>query len=177
MIIIVILLLMINFIAITVIFQKNLYFCVIYLAVSSLVAGILFVVFSAPDIALAEIVVGCALIPFVYVITINKQKEFLVLDEIMDEGSKALISSLDHFCRDEKLKLKLMCSGDHEDYELMNVFRKSNIDLIIKKTDAVYVLICKESSTIDERALRFIKERDVDLNISIVKVGEDVKED
>lgn len=177
MIIIGILLLLLSVIAVAVIIQKNLYYSVILMAIMSVIAGVLFVIFNAPDIALAEIAVGSALIPFVYIIAITKQREFLILDEVMDSNSQDIIRGVQKFCKEENLKLKIMYKGYEQDYELRDVFRKNNVDMIINKSSTSYEIICKESSALDERALEHITNMKLDESIIYVRIGENVKED
>lgn len=164
-------------IAIGIIYQKNLYHGIFYLAISSVVAGVLFVLFDAPDLALAEIAVGSALIPFVYVIAITKQREFLVLDEVMDEGSQTIILSLQEFCKREKLKLRIQYRAEIQDYGLRDVLRKANVEMVIRESSGGYEIVCKSASALDERAMAQLKELDLKAPLTFVRVVENVKED
>lgn len=162
---------------IALIFQKNLFYCVVIITISSIISAVLFVVFNAPDIALAEIAVGCALIPFVYIISITKQKGFLILNQINDEASRQIIEAFSEFCSNEKLKLNVLTDGYTEEYSLNDVLRVKNVDMIINKTDDIYEIACKASSDINDKAIKFIKDFNFDSTVSFVRIGENVKED
>lgn len=162
---------------IALIFQKNLFYCVVIITISSIISAVLFVIFNAPDIALAEIAVGCALIPFVYIISITKQKDFLILDQIRDESSQHIIEAFDEFCSDKKLRLKVLTEGYTEEYSLSNVLRVKNIDMVINKSDDIYEIACKSSSDINDQAIKFIEAFDFNAIVSFIRIGENVKED
>lgn len=162
---------------IAIIFQKNLYYCAIFMSISSTLAAVLFVIFKAPDIALAEIAVGSALVPFVYIISITKQKEFLVLDDINDDNSKELINSFNQFCKNENLKLKTLYSIDNSNFELKDVFRKNNVDVAIYKINKGYEILSIEASSIGDRAILYIKNMQFNYKVTFVRIGENDKED
>jgi uncharacterized MnhB-related membrane protein len=159
------------------IFQKNLYISVLYLTISSVIVSLLYLMFNAPDIALAEIAVGCALIPFVYIIAITKQKDFLVVDEVMDDYSREIIEEIRLFCREEKLRLRLMYAGLENEFSLKEVFRGSNIDMVISRPRESYRLISKESSSVNDRLMARLKERKDPLRLEFMRTGENVHED
>lgn len=45
---------------------------VIYVSMFSVVCGILYYLYSAPDVALAEVAIGSAIVPLIYIISISK---------------------------------------------------------------------------------------------------------
>ena len=64
--------------SIIIVFEKNNLKVIIYFSLFSFVASSIYFVNMAFDIALAEIAIGCAFIPLIYIITISKQKLFTV---------------------------------------------------------------------------------------------------
>ncbi|MEA3423071.1 MAG: DUF4040 domain-containing protein [Bacillota bacterium] len=162
---------------ISIMYQKDLYFNVLYLMMASLIAAVLYTIFNAPDIALAEIAVGCALIPFVYIIAITKQKSFFILDEIEDELSAKLIDDIRLLCKDEKLKIKMIAEKNIHNFELTDVFRKLNVDIIIKKNGKQYEVISKETSELNDHLIQILKQRIYTDIIFFIRIGDDVQED
>ncbi|MCK5762663.1 MAG: DUF4040 domain-containing protein [Clostridiales bacterium] len=162
---------------ISIMYQKDLYFNVLYLTMASLIAAVLYTIFNAPDIALAEIAVGCALIPFVYIIAITKQKDLFILDEIEDELSARLIEDIRVLCKNEKLKIRLISEKNIHDFELKDVFRKLNVDIIIKKVGNKHELICKETSELNDHLIQLLKQRTYTNIIDFIRIGDDVQED
>ncbi|MBN2258927.1 MAG: DUF4040 domain-containing protein [Clostridiales bacterium] len=162
---------------VAIIFQKNLYFSVLYMAITSILSSVLFIIFNAPDIALAEISVGSTLIPFVYIISITKQKEFVVMDESKDPNSNQIISDINIFCSNEKLKMMKIYQRSSKDFELNEVFRKSNIDVIIQNNNGYYELISKEASHINDKIIEYLNKKNYNFKIIYTRIGENVQED
>lgn len=71
--------------AIAIVLHKNNGTIIILIASFSLVTASLYVINRAPDVAIAEIAIGSAIIPLIYVISISRQREFIVLDKVMDD--------------------------------------------------------------------------------------------
>lgn len=58
--------------------NNNLYL-IMYSFVFSLITASLYFIYKAPDLALAEIAIGCGLTPLIYTIAISKQQTFVVV--------------------------------------------------------------------------------------------------
>jgi uncharacterized MnhB-related membrane protein len=71
--------------AIAIVLHKNNGTIIILIASFSLVTASLYIINRAPDVAIAEIAIGSAIIPLIYVISISRQREFIVLDKVMDD--------------------------------------------------------------------------------------------
>lgn len=48
---------------------------VIYVSMFSVISGILYYLYSAPDVALAEVAIGSAIVPLIYIISISKHNK------------------------------------------------------------------------------------------------------
>lgn len=48
---------------------------VVYVSMFSVVCGILYYLYSAPDVALAEVAIGSAIVPLIYIISISKHNK------------------------------------------------------------------------------------------------------
>lgn len=80
-------------ILIVIIFSKENLKIVIYSSVFSLICAILYFLYNAPDVALAEAVIGSAIVPLIYIISISKHsKSASHIDE--NESSKKNYTSL-----------------------------------------------------------------------------------
>ena len=62
-------------ILIVIIFSKENLKIVIYSSVFSLICAILYFLYSAPDVALAEAAIGSAIVPLIYIISISKHSK------------------------------------------------------------------------------------------------------
>ena len=90
-------------IALTVIFHKENFTIIIYISAFGLIAAVLYALNQAPDVAIAEVAIGSAIIPLIYVISIARQREYIVLDRVNHDRFEL---------NEENLKV----------YELLNAF-------------------------------------------------------
>ncbi len=142
-------------------------------SVSSLFIAILFFFNSAPDVALAEIAVGSAIMPLILIISISKQREYVVITHIEDdffideegEGYKLLEKFADTY----NLKLNMQ---NRDLNNISGIFRERNVDLIIDRSEDgnKYYLKGKESSILMNRLERMTKNYDL---IKVIKQEED----
>jgi len=147
-------------------------FIAILFSLFSLFASLLFFINHAPDVAIAEIAVGSAIMPLILIISISKQKEFLVDDRVGDgfvtnegsDGYKLLMSFTKHY----NLNLKICKNGI---CDISGVLRKDHVDLIVEKADGGkgYLLKGKKSSILMNRLKMEAKEVS---GISIVSIEE-----
>jgi len=129
-------------------------FIAILFSLFSLFVGLLFFINHAPDVAIAEIAVGSAIMPLILIISISKQKEFLVDDRVGDgfatdeesDGHKLLMAFTEYY----NLNLKICRNGL---CDISGVLRKDHVDLIVEKTDdgKGYLLKGKKSSILMHR--------------------------
>lgn len=71
--------------ALAIILHKNNGTVIVLIASFSLVTASLYIVNSAPDVAIAEVAIGSVIIPLIYVISISRQREFIVVDKALDD--------------------------------------------------------------------------------------------
>ena len=69
-------------IAISIVFHKENFTIIILIASFGLIAATLYALNQAPDVAIAEVAIGSAIIPLIYVISISRQREFIILDRV-----------------------------------------------------------------------------------------------
>ncbi len=139
-------------IAVFIISSKDNLKIVISYSVFSLIAACLYFLYKAPDVALAEIAVGSAIVPLILILSISKQREFIVLNrledsflEASDERSGIGYEILSEFCKYYGLKLKIYKKLPGK---ANGIFSHRNIDLIVEKhhLSRRYLFKGKESS-------------------------------
>ncbi len=139
-------------IALIIISNKDNLKIIIFFAVFSLVTASLYFFNNAPDVALAEVAIGSAITPLIFIISISKQKDFIVINHTEDDffchgltetgdGYKFLQNFTEHY----NLKLNLYSSSSGS---IVGIFRSRNVDLIIDKSPSAgkYILKGKESN-------------------------------
>lgn len=125
--------------AIAIILTENNLYLIMYFSVFSFAAAAAYYVMRAPDIALAEVAIGCAFVPLIYLITIGKQKVFTVVFFDGDVGEHGSLEYetimrfyivLDKFCMDYGLDLNLINRPTKYSTTVHGAFRPGNTDLI-----------------------------------------------
>ena len=153
--------------------NKNNMVIAIMFSLSSLFIAILFFFNSAPDVALAEIAVGSAIMPLILIISISKQREYVVITHIEDDffidekGEGYQI--LDKFTDTYNLKLSIQ---NRDINNISGIFRERNVDLIIdrSKDGSTYYLKGKKSSLLMNRLEKMTKGHET---IKVIKQEED----
>jgi uncharacterized MnhB-related membrane protein len=99
----------------------------------SLLAAFCYILYQAPDVSLAEVAVGSAILPLIFIISISKHRSFIVLNLLPQNCTMELeaLTLLEEFCDRYRLQLVLVSDLALDDVEF-KVFRKRNIDLIIE---------------------------------------------
>lgn len=170
------------FLSIYIISSKNNLKSIIIFSTFSLVTASLYYFLRAPDLALAEVAIGSAIIPLIYIIAISKQREFLVISHISEKDvflSKAEDAMgkgyelLDDFTKHYNLKLVI----NHGKYdELYGIFRSRNIDLVIEKCSesGKYIFKGKKTSILMNKLEQLAMGEDA---IEVVKIEEGEMDD
>ena len=129
--------------------EKNNFKLVVLFSGFSLISAGIYFYNNAADVALAEIAVGSAFIPLIFLIAISKQRTFSVMNNTNQYFE--YMDTLLEFCREENLKLKFYNENEIEDNETKSIqgaFRSKDIDLIIEYDERkkIYEVIGKKSS-------------------------------
>lgn len=149
-----VLMLLLLLMTIIIVMEKNNKRIIIYFSIFSLLAASLYFYNHAPDVALAEIAVGSAFIPLIFLITISKQRTFTVM--LNTEKEFIFEDLVINFCKNENLELKLVNAKDVYDDETKSIhgaFRRHDIDVIVDYNPKKkrYDLTCKESNVMIDR--------------------------
>lgn len=109
---------------------------ILYFSAFSMTAATLYLLNQAPDIALAEIAVGCAFIPLIYTIAIMKQNTLnAVVKErgiaIDEERLLLFMSQLGIFCKKYGLEPRLIDVHKGRISTVAGIFRPNSADLLI----------------------------------------------
>jgi len=121
-------------ISLTIVFHKENFTIVILIASFGLISATLYALNQAPDVAIAEVAIGSAIIPLIYVISISRQHEFIVLNRVsferpdLEEMNEEIYTIMTKFVNDYDLRLNI-CFGLQGSAEVLT--KELNVDLII----------------------------------------------
>lgn len=161
-------------VTLVIIIDRNNLRIVIFFSAFSLISASLYYFYKSPDLALAEVAIGSAITPLIFIIAISKQREFLVISHIKDKDNFLSTEHgrgyriLDKFTKDYGLKLVINSSDNNEIY---GIFRTRNVDLVIEKDRKTgnYILKGKRSSILMNRLNQITKD---DKRIKVVMIEE-----
>ena len=150
-------------IALTVIFHKQNFTIIIFISAFGLIAALLYAINQAPDVAIAEVAIGSAIIPLIYVISIARQREYIVLDRVnhddfeFNEENMKVYELLNQFVIDHDLKLNVCSNIPGDEFTLTD---ELNVDLIISfdSTSKKFLLKGKKSSILIDHLKEASKE-------------------
>lgn len=124
-------------IVLAIIFSKSIIRAIILLSVFSVISSLMYYLYQAPDVAMAELAIGAAIVPLIYVISITRQKKYIVIDNTKDrflERGMAGYMLLSHFCKSKNLELVVMREAPEKESFL---FSKKDIDLIVERDSSL----------------------------------------
>lgn len=159
-------------ISLAIVLSKSNINIVIFISVFSLLTSSLYFLNKAPDVALAEVAIGSAIMPLVYILSISKQREFIVISHIDNDvylysgkGYQLLRKFTNYY------NLKLYIFNNKTTDELSGIFRKSNIDLIVEKDPQTnkFFLIGKRSSILMNKLEEMVSD---DPSTLVIKIKE-----
>lgn len=118
--------------------ENNLYL-IMYSFFFSLITASIYFIYNAPDLSLAEVSIGCGLVPLIYIIAVSKQKTFVVVvfrgigrNELHDESIELEFESLmNEFSDYYKLKLKIYQYKANYRPSRRKALREGHIDLLV----------------------------------------------
>lgn len=118
---------------------ENNFRLILYFVAFSLTASGLYMLLKAPDIALAEIAVGCAFIPLIYTIAVMKQNTLNVVVKAAEancgpmdpERLNAFMAEIGRFCELYELEPRLIGGLEGRTTTVSGIFRPSSPDLLI----------------------------------------------
>jgi putative multicomponent Na+:H+ antiporter subunit B len=164
-------------VALFIVFHEKNFTIIVLISVFSLVAATLYTLNQAPDVAIAEVAIGSAIIPLIYVISISRQREFIVLDKSRhgfidpDEELEGIVYDiLNEFVATYDLRLNVCCDIEGTEQELTT---QLNVDLIISLDPQTkrFVLKGKASSVLMSK-LSKICETHPEIDVEVLKAGD-----
>lgn len=153
-------------VALAIVLHEKNFTIIILFSTFSLIAATLYAINKAPDVAIAEVAIGSAIIPLIYVISISRQREFIVLDRSLHgfiDPNQSLIGDvydvLNEFVLNYNLQLNVCCDIEGDESTLTS---QLNVDLVIMHDieNDRYILKGKHSNVLLGELAKLAKEND-----------------
>lgn len=114
---------------------------VIYLGVFSLSISFVYLLYNAPDVALAEAIIGSTIATILYLVALQKYKIFTIYYHLQKDESEAaqnyskykyqLLKSLEKFCTKQELEAQVIYSSQ----SLESILSHQQYALIVEETE------------------------------------------
>jgi len=119
---------------------------VVYLAVFSAISAFIYILMGAPDVALAEAVIGSTIATIIYLAALQKYRVFMIYftdeqkthhqDEHVSRKKDAILTTIEKFCFNRELEPQIIYTVEN----LITLKKKSGWDLIIRKKEKEILL-------------------------------------
>ncbi len=106
--------------------SRNFKHVVLALCTLSLLASFCYLLFHAPDVAIAEAVIGCALSTILYIIAIKKHRSFYIYISSKTHDKKSdlrlradiegILSAIGRYCTEHELEVQYMFTGEEPEH-------------------------------------------------------------
>ncbi len=116
-------------VALFIVIERNIKYIIIALAVFSLLAAFTYLLFHAPDVAIAEAVIGSALSTILYIVALKKYRTFYIYLTYGENSTKSDVQ-MKREVRDVLSPIMLYCTA--QELEVQLVFINEEPDKIIQ---------------------------------------------
>ncbi len=131
------------FFAVMIVFTRKLIHAVIYLCTFSTVAATVFLFLGAPDVALAEAVIGSTISTIVFLIAIKKHRIFMLYvvnhpkrPETVRQGIRDLGLRMEQFCREREIQQYIISTDDNVE----DLLARDEQKVVVESRDDAIVL-------------------------------------
>lgn len=178
-----ILLLMTVLIAVVAVWTKILRHAVILLGIFSFICSFLYLYYGAPDVAIAEAVIGSGLVMLLYLTAIKRYRTYSIIVSVEDDerlqdatmqefaGSSQgkLLSEIERFCLSRELEPEIVYSRE----SVGKITEEGRYDLIVHPEEERFTVYGREDNyLVDELELLLIL-HSTDTNTEFVRIGAD----
>ncbi|TVR93504.1 MAG: DUF4040 domain-containing protein [Spirochaetaceae bacterium] len=174
------LLLVMALMALLTIQTKILRMAIVYMGIFSLAASLVYVLYRAPDVAIAEAVIGSGLVALLYLSALKRYRVYTIgvvgsdMPNVSDRHilrleRKAVINDIAEFCVEREREPQTVFSQESIDEALLN----TNYDIVIEEYEGgIRLYGHDENYLVDELELLFsIRDRDAELEVIRFRAG------
>lgn len=114
---------------------------VVYLGIFSLISSFAYLLYSAPDVAIAEAIIGSTLATIIYLVALQKYKVFTIYytdemthkvnDKYIAKGKESIIDIIERFCIEKELEPQMIYTTEGVEH----IMTEHQHDLIVRQND------------------------------------------
>lgn len=128
--------------AIFIVFSQKMIHAVVYLGTFSTLCALVFLLLGAPDVALAEAIIGSTISTIVYLIAINKYRLFIIYskksveNELINETKNVFFTALSSYLKDKEMYMHVI----ETDQSVENLSGIEDHNLIVDNNEKQIIL-------------------------------------
>ncbi len=176
-----ILLLMAVMIAIVAVWTRILRHAVIFLGIFSFICSFLYLYYGAPDVAIAEAVIGSGLVMLLYLTAIKRYRTYSIIvavdqderlqdskiAELANSGQGKLLTEIESFCLSRELDPEIVYSRETRE----TIIAEGRFDLVVETEGQNFTVYGLEDNfLVDELELLLILHSS-DITVEFVRIG------
>jgi uncharacterized MnhB-related membrane protein len=154
---------------------------VVYLGAFSLVSSFAYLIYSAPDVAIAEAVIGSTLATVLYLIALKKYRVFTIYfthaqhdqidDRVIAQGRAQILTDIEAFLIRHELEPQIVYTSD----SLLEVLARDRHDLLVyQDQERLLIYGNRQNQQLDNLASFLSQHRYRSLNYKIIRYEEGV---
>jgi uncharacterized MnhB-related membrane protein len=152
---------------------------VIYMGIFSLISSFCYLIYSAADVAIAEAIIGSTLATILYLVALQKYKEFTIYytsenysiidDNYIYKGGEGIINLIEQFCVAKELEPQVIYTIESVEY----IKNSHQYDLIVRQKDNNTIIYGNKQNYLLDALQEYICDKgNEDINFIIYKVEE-----
>lgn len=146
---------------------NNLRRAIVYLGVFSLVSSFVSLLYGAPDVAIAEAIIGSTITTVLYLVALKKYQNFLIYypkdensEQNLSKSEIAFINRLESFLKNRNINPKFIYSND----SVEAILKAGKFDLVLYQTsEEIRIYGCAEDYQMDA-VEEYLKNHDSHIN-------------
>lgn len=155
---------------------KKLRRAVVYLGVFSLVSSFVYLLYGAPDVAIAEAIIGSTITTVLYLVALRKYQIFSIFytnsgndqNILQLKNNSPFLNNLESFLIQREMEPQIIYSGE----SIETILDQKKFDLAIHHTDQdIWIYGCAEDYQIDA-VEDYLHANHSDLNIHLIRCAE-----
>lgn len=137
---------------------------VIYLGLFSLAISFVYALYSAPDVAIAEAIIGSTVSTILFIVALQKYKIFTIYYRLQDEeltdetlfskNKQQLVKSLEKFCTKQELEAQILYSKE----SIQEIIKHDNYAIILEETPYEVVIYIHPDNYKIDALMRFLEQ-------------------
>lgn len=144
---------------------------VIYLGLFSLGIAFVYLLYNAPDVALAEAIIGSTLSTVLFIVALQKYKIFTIYyrvtgeDAGQDTASQSVIKSLEKFCTKQELEAQIIYTTE----PIADIVENHQFSIIMNKQNMQYDVFIHENNYKIDALKTYLSQEMPSINVKILE--------